>query len=287
MPFVELRGIRFHYLLSGSKGPLVAFQHGLGGDVSQPQSILSESASLRTLSFDCRGHGRTEPMGPSEDLTFAVFADDLAAILDALGFERVIVGGISMGAGVALNFAIRYPSRVAGLILSRPAWLDTGYPKNLEILKRIYRHLKDDGREATKNWLPTDPEFQRIQSISRDNAASISRQLEQADIGPMIALLERLPADSPCPAPEAWRQVTAPTLVIVIRRDALHPIEYGERLAAGIPGASLVEITPKELDPAAHARDAAKVIEEFVASLAESETRPAAVDEPSTRDRQG
>jgi pimeloyl-ACP methyl ester carboxylesterase len=275
MPFVELRGIRFHYVLSGLQGPLVAFQHGLGGDVSQPQGILGQSASLRTLAFDCRGHGRTEPIGPSEDLTFTVFADDLGAILDALGLERVIVGGISMGAGVALNFAIRYPSRVAGLILSRPSWLDTGYPKNLEILKRICRHLKDDGPEATRQWLPTDPEFQRIQSISRDNAASLTRQLERPDVEGMIPLLERVPASSPCPAPEAWRQVHAPTLVIVNGRDALHPLAYGERLAAGIPGASLVEITPKELDPAAHAHDTARVIEEFVASLGEPETRPA------------
>ena len=48
----------------------------------------------------------------------------------------------------------------------------------------------------------------------------------------MIALLEHLPADSPCPAPEAWRQVRVPTLVIVNCHDALHPMAYGQRLAA-------------------------------------------------------
>ena len=269
MPFIESRGIRFHYELSGSSGPLVVFQHGLGGDVSQPQGILGNSASLRTLSFDCRGHGRTEPIGPREDLRFSVFADDLRAILDALGFHRVVVGGISMGAGVALNFAIRYPARVAGLVLSRPAWLDTGYPANLEILVRIHRHLKQGGREATKEWLPTDPEFERIQRISRDNAASIMRQLERPDLEGMIALLESLPADTPCPTPEAWCQVTAPTLVIVNSRDALHPMEYGRRLADGIPGATLVEVASKEADPVAHARDSARAIEDFAATLGE------------------
>ena len=139
-----------------------------------------------------------------------------------------------MGAGVALNFAIRYPPRVAGL---------------------------------TKEWLPTDPEFQRIERISRDNAASIRRQLERADIRTMITLLESLPADSPGPVPEAWREVTVPTLVIVNRRDVLHPMEYGERLAAGIARARLVEITAKELDPMAHAREATTAIEQFVALL--------------------
>jgi len=139
MPFVESDDIRFHYVITGSKGALVAFQHGLGGEVSQPQNILGVSKSLRTLSFDCRGHGRTEPLGPPDKLRFSVFADDLRAILDALGFDRIIVGGISMGAGVALNFAVRNPTRVTGLILSRPAWLDTAYPANLEILGKICR----------------------------------------------------------------------------------------------------------------------------------------------------
>ena len=50
MPFVESNGIRFYYEVSGSGGPLVAFQHGLGGDVAQPQSILGGSARLRALS---------------------------------------------------------------------------------------------------------------------------------------------------------------------------------------------------------------------------------------------
>ena len=106
MPFIESGGIRFYYELSGAGGPLVAFQHGLGGDVSQPQSILGHSARLRALSFDCRGHGRTEPLGPPERLNFSSFADDLRTVLDALDVGRVIVGGISMGAGVALNFAL-------------------------------------------------------------------------------------------------------------------------------------------------------------------------------------
>jgi pimeloyl-ACP methyl ester carboxylesterase len=55
-----------------------------------------------------------------------------------------------MGAGVALNFAIRNPARVTGLILSRPAWLDTAYPANLKILGKICRHLKEDGPDYTR-----------------------------------------------------------------------------------------------------------------------------------------
>jgi pimeloyl-ACP methyl ester carboxylesterase len=58
-----------------------------------------------------------------------------------------------------------------------------------------------------------------------------------------------------------------PTLVLVNELDALHPVEYGRRLAAGIPGALLVEIAPKEEDPTLHAREAREAIEAFVAEL--------------------
>ena len=267
MPFIESGGIRFYYELSGAGGPLVAFQHGLGGEVSQPQGILGNSARLRALSFDCRGHGRTEPLGPLERLTFSSFADDLRAGLDTLHGDGLIVGGSSMGAGVALKFALRYPARVQALILSRPAWLDVPCPPNLEILRCLSRWLQDAGPQRAKEWLLADPEYRRIETLSRDNAASILRQLERPSLEATIATLARLPADAPCAAPEAWREVAVPTLLLINDLDPLHPVDYGRRLAAGIPGAHLVEIAPKEKDPVLHAREARQAIEAFVQGL--------------------
>jgi pimeloyl-ACP methyl ester carboxylesterase len=267
MPFVESGGVRFYYELSGAGGPLVAFQHGLGGDASQPQGILGNSARLRALSFDCRGHGRTEPLGPPERLTFSSFADDLRAILDVLRVDGLIVGGISMGAGVALNFALRNPARVQALILSRPAWLDAPCPPNLEIFGKLSRWLKEEGPQRARERLLPDAEYRRIQAVSRDNAASILRQLERPNLEATIATLACLPSDAPCPAPEAWRAVAVPALVLINDLDALHPVEYGRRLASGIPGAKLVELAPKEKDPALHAREARAAIEAFVTGL--------------------
>jgi pimeloyl-ACP methyl ester carboxylesterase len=271
MPFVESGGIRFHYVLSGSRGSLVAFQHGLGGDVSQPQDILN-SADLRVLSFDCRGHGLTKPLGPHEQFAFTAFADDLRAILDAVQADRVIVGGISMGAGVALNFTLRYPTRVRALILSRPAWLDAPCPANLQIFRTLSGWLNEKGPERARELLLADPEFRRIQTVSHDNASSILRQLERPNLEGTIATLARLPADTPCPEPEAWRSIAVPTLVLVNELDALHPVEYGQRIAVGIPGARLVEIAPKEKDPLQHAREAREAIQAFIAELEDNRT---------------
>jgi pimeloyl-ACP methyl ester carboxylesterase len=267
MPFIETGGIRFHYVLSGSHGPLVVFQHGLGADVSQPQAVLGKSTVLRAFSFDCRGHGQTKPMGPPESLRFSAFADDLQGILDMLLIESVIVGGISMGAGVALNFALRYPSYVKALIMSRPAWLDAPCPPNLEILQKLSLWLEENGPEKSRALLVADPDFVRIRNASRESSASILRQLERPVREEAIATLAQLSADAPCPAPEAWRGLSIPTLVLINSSDPMHPASYGERLAAGIPGSRLVEIVSKERDPAQHIFEAREAIERFVSSL--------------------
>ena len=267
MPFLESDGIRFHYKISGENGPLVAFQHGLGGELSQPQAILGRSRLLRVFSFDCRGHGLTTPLGPLERLAFSSFADDLRTILDSMAVDKAIVGGISMGAGIALNFATRNPDRVTALILARPAWLDRARPRNLEILRTISRLLREHGVERTKQLVAADPEFLRIQALSQDNAGSILRQLDRPNLEATIATLERLPASAPVTKEKAWRAISVPALVLINDCDALHPMNYGHTLGAEIPGAKLVEISAKEKDPIAHALDARRAIEQFVVSL--------------------
>ena len=155
------------------------------------------------------------------------------------------------------------------LIISRPAWLDAPSPSNLEILQKLARWLEEHGPEKSRTLLLADPEFVRIRSVSRESSASILRQLERPHLEEAIATLAQLPADAPCPAPEGWRGLSIPTLVLINGSDPMHPAGYGERLAAGIPGSRLVEIASKERDPVRHVFEATKAIEGFVSSLAD------------------
>ena len=119
MPVVDLNGEVFHYASVGDGLPFV-FQHGMGADTAQPLDFGGDLLGWRTIALDCRGHGKTEASLDPARISFAQFAEDLAALLDRLRIERAVVGGISMGAGVALAFGLAHPERVAGLILVRP-----------------------------------------------------------------------------------------------------------------------------------------------------------------------
>ena len=99
------------------------FQHGMEGDANQPLSYIGAAAPTPVISLNARGHSPSTDID-SATASFEVFAADVIALADHLRLARFIIGGISLGAGTALNLAIRYPDRVTALVLCRPAWLD-------------------------------------------------------------------------------------------------------------------------------------------------------------------
>lgn len=76
--------------------------------------LFSPPVGVRLLAFDCRAYGKTVPLGPEEKISIPSFADDLCAFVDHLQIERAVIGGISMGAAVAVNFTLKCPDRVMG-----------------------------------------------------------------------------------------------------------------------------------------------------------------------------
>lgn len=144
MPIFRRDGVDFNYLDQGWGTPFV-FQHGLGGDVEQASAAFAPPEGVRLVSLDCRGHGASRPLGDPDKLSFGAFAEDVIALMDHLDIHHAVVGGISMGAGVALNLARRFPERVAGLVLSRPAWLDSPLPDNLRAYPVMARLIRTHG----------------------------------------------------------------------------------------------------------------------------------------------
>jgi pimeloyl-ACP methyl ester carboxylesterase len=268
----EHDGISFHYRDVGQGVPFV-FQHGIGGDVRQPGGLFDPPSGVRLLCLDARAHGQTQPLGDPSALTFDTFGDDLVAWLDHLRLARAVIGGISMGAGVALNVAARYPERVAGLVLSRPAWLDGPMPPEnvarYAILARLLRAVSAAGDperallRAVAEFEASDG-FRGLQTSSPDTAQSLRGQLTSEGAVATVARLERLPLDRPLADFRAAEAITVPTLVLAHRQDPIHRFEFGERLARAIPGARLVELTPKSIDRKRHAAEVQYCLEAFL-----------------------
>ena len=272
MPVFERDGAVFNYLDVGAGVPFV-FQHGIGGDLGQPLRVFRPPHGVRLLSFDCRAHGDTVSSADPTELSFRTYSDDLIGFLDHLGLARAVVGGISMGAGVALGVAVRYPERVAGLVLSRPAWLAGPMPdRTVALFDRLAGLLRLLGSTAAGgrglDWaqhaLAADRRFSVIATRYPDTARSLRGQLTSPRAVDGVARLERLPRDRPIARLRDAAGIRAPTLVIAHRHDPLHPFAFGAALARTIPGARLARVTARSIDEQRHADEVHDALVEFV-----------------------
>jgi pimeloyl-ACP methyl ester carboxylesterase len=256
-------GITFSFREVGAGAPFV-FQHGLGGDVNQIADTFTPPSGIRLLTLDCRGHGATEPLGDESSLNFSAFADDVVALLDHLGIEQAIVGGISMGAGVALSLALRYTARVRAMVLARPAWLDRPLPAHLLVYPAIAYLLHTYGPEQGSRRFTTSGAFAQILAVSPDAAASLLGQFAATQASARVARLECIPLDCPWTDLAACARLALPVLVLANRQDPIHPYDLALRLAQSFIAPQVVAVTTKSVSKERYRADMQAAIAAFL-----------------------
>lgn len=116
MPYASVNGQHLYYEDSGGEGTAVILSHGflMDGDMFEPQVAALRDAH-RVITWDERGFGRTEFDG--EPFTYWDSARDCLGLLDHLGVDGAVFGGMSQGGFISLRAALLAPERVRGLIL--------------------------------------------------------------------------------------------------------------------------------------------------------------------------
>lgn len=121
--FLELDGVRLHYLDEGSGPPVVLLHANFANLLDWDPWVAALEDRYRVLRFDMTSHGLTGP-DPSGDYTLARTVALLGRFLDALGLERVTLAGISLGGTVAIHYSAAHPERIERLILLNPGSLE-------------------------------------------------------------------------------------------------------------------------------------------------------------------
>lgn len=100
-------------------GPPLLLAHGFGGSARNFRLQARALADrYRTVAFDARGHARSAAPEAPEQYRRQCFVEDLGRVIDTTGSRPVVLGGLSMGASIALSFALSHPDRVRGLVLA-------------------------------------------------------------------------------------------------------------------------------------------------------------------------
>ena len=198
----------------------------LHGGMANHQAVLRYVQPLadryRVITPDIRGNGRSWYSGA---ITFDQLADDVVALLDAIGVDRAAVGGVSGGSGVAIRAALRHPTRVSHLVIAQPVYAgaDRGYTDaqrntfammdavasravvdGIDVLRPLYQNLPDAIRERALAMMSTfDPAS--VVSTSRFIASGAQPFSTASDLGAL----------------------STPTL-LVRGSDPLHPAEVSD-----------------------------------------------------------
>jgi pimeloyl-ACP methyl ester carboxylesterase len=119
MPDLRRNGVGIHYEVFGSDGGLpLLLTHGFGASAERWEPNAEVLAAKRpVITWDMRGHGRSDAPADQAEYTQAACLADMAAILDACGADRAIVGGLSLGGYLSLALWLDHPERVAALLL--------------------------------------------------------------------------------------------------------------------------------------------------------------------------
>ena len=99
---------------------------------------------------------------------------------------------------------------------------------------------------------------------SVDCANSLLLQCADPGAGERVIRLERIASDAPNLDRAQWRNINVPVLVLANRQDPIHPFEFGEVLAAEIPGAEFHELTPKSVSVERYTDDVRRFLAEFL-----------------------
>ena len=237
-------------LADRGRGRPVLFQHGLCGDAGQPEEVFPLD-HFRCLTVECRGHGASES-GDVSAFGIATFAEDIAAILDSMRIAPLPIGGMSMGAAIALRLAVTRPDLVSALILARPAWIAEPAPMNMQANAGLGGLLAAHEADEARALFELTPIARELAIAAPGNLASLRSFFARAPRAITAELLVRISADGPGVSLDDIRAIRVPTLVIGHGRDRVHPLATAEALASLIPRALLAIIPSKADDLAGH-----------------------------------
>ncbi len=218
-------------------GPVLTLVHSLAMSAAfwdRTTKLLADQ--FRIITLDCRGHGASSRApGP---YSVDMMANDIADVLDAVGVERTIIAGCSMGGCVALAFAIAYPDRTRALgLIDTTAWYGDTAPAD----------WSQRGRQGMEKGLASLVAFQTTRWFSdafREEHPEVVQSLVDVfvanDPACYLASCEMLGAAD---LRAGLKDIDMPTAVIVGEEDYATPVAMSEASAAGITGATM-EVIP-------------------------------------------
>ena len=222
--------------------------------MQQPLAHALAAEGLHVVTLDLLGHGRSDRPDDPHAYSVTEFAEQVVALLDHLGAPQAVIGGVSLGANVALEVAAVEPDRVRGLIVEAPI-LDNGVEASIVVFGPLL---------LTARFLPLSVAVLRrlTRPVPRGIVpfwAGVALDTCDQRAGALAAMLHGLFFGRAAPSSKERRRIRVPALVVGHPFDPLRPMADAVTLADELPKGTFVRarsavewrLDPERLDRAA------------------------------------
>jgi pimeloyl-ACP methyl ester carboxylesterase len=247
----EHRGARLAYEVHGTGKRTLVYLHGLLMDSQMNRGLAKSLAErgARVALLDLLGHGHSDKPPQASAYRMDSYADEVVAFLDHLRVDRAVIGGVSLGADVSLQVAVRAPERVSGLLLEMPV-LEWAVPAAAMLFTPLLLAMHYASG-------PAGLVARLVRRVPRTGMGSIDSVLEALSTRPEVvkAVLHGILTGPVAPTVEQRRAIAVPTLVIAHTSDLIHPFSDAKRLVELVPQGQLLparsmfelRVTPRRL----------------------------------------
>ena len=227
---------RLSYEVYGSGDRVLVWMHGLLLDANLSRGLARRLAAKgnRVVLLDLLGHGRSDKPRHAGPNRMDLYADQVLCLLDELGVDQVVLGGVSLGTNVSLLAAVRAPEKVRGLVLEMPVleWATPAAalvfaPLLLEVhyARAVLRLVSRIASRLPSSRLGPVDSFISAAASDPDETAAVLHGVLLGPIAPTI---------------DQRRAITAPALVLGHGIDLIHSFRDAKRLARQLPDARLI-----------------------------------------------
>ncbi len=226
MPYLNRDGIKIYYETHG-EGPALLLTHGYSATSRMWAGQIAPLAkSFKLILWDMRGHGRSDYPEDAAAYSEAATVADMAALLDAVGAERAIIGGLSLGGYMSLAFHLAHKARTQALLI-----IDTGPG-----------YKNDAAREGwNANALKTAERFEREGLAPISEASAERRTATHRNAKGLAGAARGMLTQRDARVINALPDIAVPALVVVGENDTPF-LKAADYMAAKITGAQKVVI---------------------------------------------
>ena len=237
MPKVKANGISMNYDRQGTGVPLVLIPFLTADYACYAFQVAEYSKHFTCISVDPRGAGESDK--PEGAYSTELFADDVAAFMQALGISRAHVAGLSLGAATGMWFAAKYPDRVVSLSL-HSAWTKTDpflkvVVEGWQVMARGLESVPDMVIKGIFPWCFT-PE---LYAARPDYINSLAEFVRGRPAQPLDAFFRQSNAVLAHDAESQLRKIKAPTQITFGRYDMVTSTRFVDRMKNAIKGSEV------------------------------------------------